>query len=140
MWSFGAGPGRCACLLCQGAVVGSVAGSALDTGVDLMSLGPINDFWEDTRGVYRPFESGQLTGSADVYDHEVRRQLPSWLRVQAHVSVVKRGGRGCFKLRIRILQPTCAACKQCCLPVGAPPYRCRVGSTRICCSSPSSWD
>ncbi len=49
-----------------------VLGSALDTGVDLMSLGPINDYWEDCRAVYRPFESGQLTGSADVYDHEVR--------------------------------------------------------------------
>ncbi len=47
-------------------------GTELDTGIDPLSLLPLIDYWEECRGVYRPFESGQLTGSADVYDNEVR--------------------------------------------------------------------
>ncbi len=62
-----------AALACQGALVGSLAGTKLDTGVDPASLVPLIDFWEDVRGVYRPFESGQLSGSSDVYDNEVTR-------------------------------------------------------------------
>jgi hypothetical protein len=50
----------------------TLAGTKLDTGIDPLSLLPLVDYWEECRGVYRPFESGQLTGSADVYDNEVR--------------------------------------------------------------------
>lgn len=55
----------------MGALVGALAGTPLDTGIDPLSLGPINDYWEDLRGVYAPFESGQKTGSADVFVHEM---------------------------------------------------------------------
>lgn len=55
----------------MGALVGALSGTNLDTGIDPASLPPINDYWEDCRGVYAPFESGQKTGSADVYQHEM---------------------------------------------------------------------
>lgn len=31
----------------------------------------MNEYWEDCRGIYAPFESGQKSGSADVYNHEM---------------------------------------------------------------------
>lgn len=31
----------------------------------------VNDYWEECRGLYAPFESGQKSGSADVYNHEM---------------------------------------------------------------------
>ncbi|TYZ62692.1 hypothetical protein PybrP1_002695 [[Pythium] brassicae (nom. inval.)] len=55
----------------MGAVVGALAGSGLDTGVRPAEIVPINDYWESMRGVYGPFESGQKSGSADVYLHEM---------------------------------------------------------------------
>ena len=61
----------CVCVQRQGALVGALAGTPLDTGVDPVAISVLNDYWEDCRGVYAPFESGQKTGSADVYEHEV---------------------------------------------------------------------
>ena len=59
----------------------TLAGTKLDTGIDPLSLLPLVDYWEECRGVYRPFESGQLTGSADVYDNEVRNhRTRGWSR------------------------------------------------------------
>ena len=31
----------------------------------------LNEYWEECRGLYAPFESGQKSGSADVYIHEM---------------------------------------------------------------------
>lgn len=31
----------------------------------------LNEYWESVRKIYAPFESGQLTGNADVYWHEI---------------------------------------------------------------------
>jgi len=31
----------------------------------------INDYWEQCRGIYAPFESGQKSGSADVFINEI---------------------------------------------------------------------
>lgn len=31
----------------------------------------LNTYWENVRGLYVPFESGQLSGSSDVYNHEI---------------------------------------------------------------------
>ena len=58
----------------MGAVVGSLRGTALDTGMDFEQMVAINEYWEDARGLYTPFESGQKSGSADVYDHEMVRE------------------------------------------------------------------
>jgi pyruvate carboxylase len=54
-----------------GAVVAALKGSKYDTGVNPEEIMHINDYWEAMRGVYGPFESGQKSGSADVYQHEM---------------------------------------------------------------------
>lgn len=36
-----------------------------------LALTKVNDYWEECRGLYAPFESGQKSGSADVYNHEM---------------------------------------------------------------------
>lgn len=55
----------------MGAVVAALHNTPHDTGLDLEVLSQINDYWESTRGLYAPFESGQMSGSADVYIHEM---------------------------------------------------------------------
>uniref|UniRef100_A0A7S1YT05 pyruvate carboxylase n=1 Tax=Ditylum brightwellii TaxID=49249 RepID=A0A7S1YT05_9STRA len=54
-----------------GAVVASLRGTEHDTGIDLSAIGPLNTYWENVRSLYAPFESGQLSGSSDVYQHEI---------------------------------------------------------------------
>mmetsp|Transcript_12920 Transcript_12920/g.15781 ORF Transcript_12920/g.15781 Transcript_12920/m.15781 type:complete len:701 (+) Transcript_12920:2356-4458(+) len=54
-----------------GALVASTAGTDLDTGIALEEASALNEYWEECRGLYAPFESGQKSGSADVYIHEM---------------------------------------------------------------------
>ena len=54
-----------------GALVASTAGGDLDTGMTLKDVSKVNEYWEECRGLYAPFESGQKSGSADVYIHEM---------------------------------------------------------------------
>jgi len=54
-----------------GAIVASTQGTELDTGLSLSSVQALNEYWEECRGLYAPFESGQKTGSSDVYTHEM---------------------------------------------------------------------
>lgn len=54
-----------------GAIVASTAGTDLDTGISLAEVSAVNEYWEECRGLYAPFESGQKSGSADVYIHEM---------------------------------------------------------------------
>jgi pyruvate carboxylase len=54
-----------------GALVASTQGTQWDTGLDLNQVQAVNDYWEEARGLYAPFESGQKTGSSDVYEHEM---------------------------------------------------------------------
>ena len=54
-----------------GALVASTAGTDLDTGISLEEASALNEYWEECRGLYAPFESGQKSGSADVYIHEM---------------------------------------------------------------------
>jgi pyruvate carboxylase len=54
-----------------GALVANLRGTDLDTGIDLASLTDLNAYWEKVRSLYAPFESGQLSGSSDVYFHEI---------------------------------------------------------------------
>lgn len=54
-----------------GALVASTAGTKYDTGLDLGEVSKLNEYWEECRGLYAPFESGQKSGSADVYIHEM---------------------------------------------------------------------
>lgn len=54
-----------------GALVASTAGTPWDTGLNLKDVQTLNEYWEECRGLYAPFESGQKTGSSDVYVHEM---------------------------------------------------------------------
>mmetsp|Transcript_13396 Transcript_13396/g.20386 ORF Transcript_13396/g.20386 Transcript_13396/m.20386 type:complete len:1206 (+) Transcript_13396:63-3680(+) len=54
-----------------GALVASTSGTPLDTGLSLKEVSAVNEYWEECRGIYAPFESGQKSGSADVYIHEM---------------------------------------------------------------------
>lgn len=54
-----------------GAIVAATQGTDLDTGLDLAQIQAVNEYWEECRGLYAPFESGQKTGSSDVYQHEM---------------------------------------------------------------------
>ena len=67
----------------MGAVMGSVAGTKLDTGLDFSKVNRLNTFWEQTRGLYSPFESGIKAGSADVYIHEMPGGQYTNLKFQA---------------------------------------------------------
>ncbi|KAL7427377.1 hypothetical protein ACHAXM_000824 [Skeletonema potamos] len=55
----------------MGALVSMLAGTEKDTGIDKSLVGGLNTYWENVRNVYLPFESGQLSGSSDVYEHEI---------------------------------------------------------------------
>lgn len=54
-----------------GALVANMAGTELDTGIKASEIAPLNTYWENVRQIYAPFESGQLSGSSDVYQHEI---------------------------------------------------------------------
>lgn len=55
----------------MGALVSMLAGTESDTGIDKSLVGGLNTYWENVRNIYLPFESGQLSGSSDVYEHEI---------------------------------------------------------------------
>lgn len=55
----------------MGALASSLLRTPLDTGLDMDEITLVNDYWEECRGLYAPFESGQKSGSADVYNHEM---------------------------------------------------------------------
>eukprot|EP00986_Skeletonema_menzelii_P012247 scaffold6677_cov155-Skeletonema_menzelii.AAC.16 len=55
----------------MGAMVSMLAGTEADTGIDKSLVAGLNTYWENVRNVYLPFESGQLSGSSDVYEHEI---------------------------------------------------------------------
>lgn len=55
----------------MGAIVAALEHTPLDTQLDLAQLNALSDYWETTRGLYAPFESGQLSGSASTFDHEM---------------------------------------------------------------------
>jgi pyruvate carboxylase len=54
-----------------GALVANLRHTEYDTGIDLADLQPLNDYWENVRSLYAPFESGQLSGSSDVINNEI---------------------------------------------------------------------
>jgi pyruvate carboxylase len=67
----------------MGALIGSTQGTPLDTGLDMPKILKLNTFWEQTRGLYSPFESGIKAGSADVYIHEMPGGQYTNLKFQA---------------------------------------------------------
>mmetsp|Transcript_10221 Transcript_10221/g.30178 ORF Transcript_10221/g.30178 Transcript_10221/m.30178 type:complete len:1260 (+) Transcript_10221:30-3809(+) len=55
----------------MGALIGALSRSELDTGLSLEAVAGLNEYWEQTRQLYAPFESGQLSGSSDVFINEI---------------------------------------------------------------------
>ena len=67
----------------MGALVASLAGTPLDTGVDPAALARLSAFWEGTRALYAPFESDMKSSSSDVYAHEMPGGQYTNLKFQA---------------------------------------------------------
>jgi pyruvate carboxylase len=68
----------------MGAIVAALHGSERDTRLQITDLQPLGTYWEQARSLYRPFESGSFSGSADVYLHEMPGGQLTNLQFQAH--------------------------------------------------------
>jgi len=53
------------------AFLASMSGHERDPGIDYLKLEPLDQYWSKVREMYSPFESGMLSGTARVYDHEI---------------------------------------------------------------------
>ena len=52
-------------------MVAALANTPRDSGLELDALNACSRYWEDTRKLYYPFESGMVAGTAEVYQHEM---------------------------------------------------------------------
>lgn len=70
----------------MGALVASLQGSELDTGLGLDSVSAYSAFWEQTRTLYAPFECAvtMKSGNADVYLNEIPGGQYTNLQFQAY--------------------------------------------------------
>jgi len=68
----------------MGAIVNSLHGTDLDTGIDPMEILPLSLYWEQTRELYRPFESSMKAVTSDVYLHEMPGGQYTNLKIQAN--------------------------------------------------------
>jgi acetyl-CoA carboxylase carboxyl transferase alpha subunit/acetyl-CoA carboxylase carboxyl transferase beta subunit len=53
------------------AFLAAMAGHERDPQIDYLKLEPYDQYWSKVREMYSPFESGMLSGTARVYDHEI---------------------------------------------------------------------
>ncbi|KAK9814506.1 hypothetical protein WJX72_007023 [[Myrmecia] bisecta] len=67
----------------MGAIVNALVGTEQDTGIDPRELARLSNFWEQTRGLYAPFESDLRSSSSDVYYHEMPGGQYTNLKFQA---------------------------------------------------------
>ena len=65
------------------ALVSATDHSARETGLDLAAVNALEPYWEATRRVYAPFESGLPAPTGRVYRHEIPGGQLSNLRQQA---------------------------------------------------------
>ncbi|MGV8815589.1 MAG: pyruvate carboxylase [Gelidibacter sp.] len=65
------------------AIVEMMKGQPRAHDFDMNSLNQFSNFWEDTRELYYPFESGLKAGTAEVFQHEIPGGQYSNLRPQA---------------------------------------------------------
>ena len=54
-----------------GAIACALQNDALSTGITMEQLTPLIEYWESVRFSYAAFESGQKSGSSEVYTHEM---------------------------------------------------------------------
>jgi pyruvate carboxylase len=52
-------------------LVAALAHTERDSGLDLAALNQCSDYWETVRTYYRPFDNAPLSGTAEVYVHEM---------------------------------------------------------------------
>lgn len=64
-------------------IVAMLQGHQRELPIDLASLNAYSNYWEDTREIYYPFESGLKAGTAEVYENEIPGGQYSNLRPQA---------------------------------------------------------
>lgn len=62
----------------MGAIINGLAGTDADTGIRPEAILPLIAFWEQTRGLYAPFEADMRAGSTDVYLHEMPGGARRW--------------------------------------------------------------
>ena len=111
----------------MGAVVGSLAGGHLDTGVQLEDIAPLIDYWESTRVSYAAFESGQKHVSVCANQNLTPR---------------RRGGRRAPDTMRRLFDAADATPRQPTSRRAGPARprstrtRSRAASTRTCCFKP----
>ena len=67
----------------MGAIAKSLRDSPLDCGIDAGAILKLSSYWEQVRQLYSPFESGLLSGSSDVYVHEMPGGQYTNLKFQA---------------------------------------------------------
>ncbi|MGB3375912.1 MAG: biotin/lipoyl-containing protein, partial [Microbacterium sp.] len=65
------------------ALIAALAHTDRDTGLDLQAASDLEPYWEATRRLYRPFESGLPSPTGRVYHHEIPGGQLSNLRQQA---------------------------------------------------------
>lgn len=56
---------------CMGAVVGSLAGTEHDLGVDFKNIQVLNEYWQQIRHLYKCFDPQVNSPSSDVMEHEM---------------------------------------------------------------------
>ena len=55
----------------MGAIVAALEHEGRGTGIELPELYKLIEYWESVRFSYAAFESGQKSGSSEVYEHEM---------------------------------------------------------------------
>ncbi|KAF5836615.1 carbamoyl-phosphate synthase L chain, ATP binding domain-containing protein [Dunaliella salina] len=68
----------------MGAIVNSLHGTDLDTGINPMEILPLTHTHKQTRELYRPFESSMKAVTSDVYLHEMPGGQYTNLKIQAN--------------------------------------------------------
>ncbi|SKC38354.1 pyruvate carboxylase [Maledivibacter halophilus] len=63
-------------------IVAALKNTDYDTGMDLMNIQAISNYWADVRKVYEPYESGLKSGTAEIYRYEIPGGQYSNLRPQ----------------------------------------------------------
>ena len=63
-------------------IVAALENTEYDTGIDLLNIQSISNYWTDVRKFYEPYESGLKSGTAEIYRYEIPGGQYSNLRPQ----------------------------------------------------------
>lgn len=65
----------------MGALIASLEGTFLDTGINFTHMQQINSYWEQVRLLYACFETGVKSGSSEVYIHQMPGKFHVFIRI-----------------------------------------------------------